>query len=450
MDNDTVVGIAINPFDRFGPQDFLNKYAIIANNHYSWIPEINTPEFSIHSIKSINPNLNYKNYSTMIQSSEFLKLLGDIENPALLPYKPSMEMEKFVYRNGNKYLCNSFKLSAMIENKQSFRELFSNIDINLPEYEIVPFTKYNLQQILDIYRRKFIRFVIQEPGSSGGKGTYIIKEENDYKDFVNRIDHKYSGNLVVSRYISGEVSSIQACIIGNQVLSTGLQTQIISDPALLNRKLSGSGQFCGGEFGYREYKLETITQAQKIVQEIGLKLKSIGYRGIFGIDIIIDADGNIYTIEVNARLTGLTPIITQLQLAYNESTLLEQHIRSFYGLESNLEISREELFQKNRKGGYFFLFNKLSHPIMIRRNVKPGIYEYSNSKLVFIKRSFSLKNIENQNQFLIPDYPDSGTEINSQSRVFRILTKNRVLDDNNRISNNFKEIIQKIEEEYLY
>jgi hypothetical protein len=60
---------------------------------------------------------------------------------------------------------------------------------------------------------------------------------------------------------------------------------------------------------------EQIAFYQKIVSEIGKKLWYSGWKGLFGVDAIVDeVTGKIYLIEINARQPASTTYESELQL----------------------------------------------------------------------------------------------------------------------------------------
>src|SRR5256886_5243806 len=65
---------------------------------------------------------------------------------------------------------------------------------------------------------------------------------------------------------------------------------------------------------------------------IGQRLQELGYRGIFGLDCLVDPSGRVYVLEINPRLTGLTPLLTMLYRENQDIPFYLLHILELAGL----------------------------------------------------------------------------------------------------------------------
>src|SRR5690606_12039636 len=52
-------------------------------------------------------------------------------------------------------------------------------------------------------------------------------------------------------------------------------------------------------------------QVREIIKTASEVLRQDGYRGIFGMDFLVDRDEKVYVIEINARTTGILPLLNE-------------------------------------------------------------------------------------------------------------------------------------------
>lgn len=145
-------------------------------------------------------------------------------------------------------------------------------------------------------------FVIQENLSSGGKGTVLLTE-NNYQDvykFINKDQH-----YIVSPYYAQSYSvNVHVLISDNDVAILPTSIQIIEN---INNKLLYKGA------DYISAKNIPIDMKEKInstSKNIGNALKNIGYRGIIGIDYLINNEC-FYFLEINPRFQASSLLINK-------------------------------------------------------------------------------------------------------------------------------------------
>ena len=175
---------------------------------------------------------------------------------------------------------NSPTIAQAYENKRYFRDEFSEI-VNIPEYKIMLLSKMIEKSAYAKIHKEFGNFVIQEEESTGSRGTFIVKNEKEYKHAVDVLSKSSeSRSVVVSKMIEGESVGTQVCITKYGSFSSGIQRMVMGSKTLANLDLAGSSSFGGGEVGV-SYSAKVNEQAGKITQVISEKLYSHGYKGIY-------------------------------------------------------------------------------------------------------------------------------------------------------------------------
>ena len=96
----------------------------------------------------------------------------------------------------------------------------------------------------------------------------------------------------------------------------------------------------GNDFSLPTKTLEPtqLTQYRKIVMDIGNKLKLYGWKGLFGIDVIISIKtGRVYLLEVNGRQPASVTFESNLQMENRKKKIsglstFEAHLMGLFGL----------------------------------------------------------------------------------------------------------------------
>jgi hypothetical protein len=129
--------------------------------------------------------------------------------------------------------------------------------------------------------------------SAGGANSAVTHNQREVeKKFVDE-----ECDYLVTRYIPHERDPTVLAVVANEndVFIAGIADQVIQD----------GNRFVGSTFP----TVSTKEQQQKLREytiAVGRKLGKAGYRGIFGCDYLIDNQGMIWFLEINARKQGTT------------------------------------------------------------------------------------------------------------------------------------------------
>lgn len=236
-----------------------------------------------------------------------------LDSPLAVQYKarhfPNLPilLNKPRQTNMSPVICNSLELFDQFSDKVRIREL-------LPEQPFAPWRAVAVEalSIGGLFSLGLgAQLVVQEALSSGGSGTYFVDDEKSAADCLAVLRSKnVSGRVLISQRLADiKELTVQACVAQGQVYVGPLQEQLVRHP-LLASGVNDAMQFCGGRIspGFYEEYYDTV---HKIATKIGEGMRDAGYRGIFGIDFAL-SQGELYVIEVNARKTGLTPLVSSI------------------------------------------------------------------------------------------------------------------------------------------
>ena len=110
----------------------------------------------------------------------------------------------------------------------------------------------------------------------------------------------------------------QAVLVANSIIENirgdyGVQFYLRRDGSIVwlgftEQMFNENLRWCGGRF-QGDLQTELFEDFCQIVEPVGAYLHQQGYFGLVGIDILRDASGRCFLVDVNPRLTGITPFL---------------------------------------------------------------------------------------------------------------------------------------------
>ena len=329
------------------------------------------------------------------------------------------------------YLMNSPTIAHAYENKRYFRDEFADL-IRVPEYTIRYVNELDRAAAYRDLKEEFGHFVMQDEESFGSKGTFIVKNQDDYVDAVKALKKiSYGRSIVVSKYVKGEASSIQVCISKYGIFNGGVQKQLVDSKYLCNPKLSGATRWCGGELG-GEYPDIVQHQASEIATIIGSELASHGYKGIFGIDLIVTPENEVYAIEINARHTGYSFLISDMQMNQSKIPFMLLHALELGNFEYEVTDldALPSMSRYKRPISYMILMNTTEEDFIVSKDIKAGLYKIVGEKLVYEKPAYSVDDLKTDDSLLIFSRYNEGDAVPSGNRILKIIKRGKSMSKN--------------------
>jgi hypothetical protein len=408
--------ISTDPYNFLLYDKFFDDFKVVTEVKQDWLSDVPIKG----QVSPIGKNKQYgDDIARLLRSKKFVDLYKSEPKRKYVLYSPLDPPYKV---NPLTYLMNSPTIAHAYENKRYFRDEFADL-IRMPEFEIKYMNELDKAAAYRDLRERFNGpFVLQDEESSGSKGTYVIHDQDDYVDAVKALKKYSEGRTIVaSQFIKGETCSIQVCITKFGIFSGGIQRQLLSSKYLCNSKLDGAAKWCGGEVG-TEYADIVQHQAQEMASIVGSELASHGYKGIFGIDIIVTPKNEVYAIEINARLTGYSHIISDLQLQQGKIPFMLLHVLELANL--NYEVTDWEALpsstQYKKPASLLIVNNSLNEDVMIKKYIRPGMYRFKDGKLSFVREAYSLGALKGEDTLLIFSRHNEGELVESGKRILKI------------------------------
>ncbi len=444
---DSLVGVGVSAFNRTGPERFFDRYEIISLKDAREDRYIKK-HCRIYSL-SRQPNLDLStekmNAETIFNHPLTIDYLKKKREPVnLLLYKSREIIERLAQKHNWKLLNNPVELAAKFENKTYFRQILEKLQTGLIPGGIFKIKDLDFREL----NKKYDQFVIQEPESSGGRGTYFIKSKEDFDQATAKIVKKKVKEILLTKFINGFSPSITGCATRWGIFATRPQLQIL-DVAESVSPERGSGQFCGHQWGDTELITEEISdQAVSICQKIGRYLFQEGYQGVFGLDLLVDKETKmVYVIECNPRFLGTFPSIVSLQMKANQISISALHVAEFLDLDIDWGPKIQEGQMGLTKGAQLIIYNREKKEAKIRGSLKPGVYQFKEKKMEFIREGYDFLAIKERDEFIITDgVPKAGARIKGWGRICRVLFGDAIIADitRNQLTDSTKDIVQAV------
>lgn len=410
--------VSTDPYNFLVYDRFFDDFKIITEVKQAWLDDLPIQG----QIEAIGKTKQYgDSVPRLMNSKPFITMFKGDSKRKFVMYSPQDPPYKI---NPLAYLMNSPTIAHAYENKRYFRDEFADL-IKMPDYEIRYMNELDrAASYRDLNERFGGSFMLQDEESSGSKGTYAIHNQDDYLDAVKSLKRFSRGRtIVVSEFIKGEVSSIQACITKYGIFSGGIQRQLLESKYLCNTKLPGATKWCGGEVG-SDYPDIVQHQAREIASVVGSVLARHGYKGIFGIDLIVTPENEVYAIEINARLTGYSHIISELQLLEGKVPFMLLHLLELGNYEYEVDDtdalpSNSSVYKK--PASLLVLNNVKDEEIVLKKYIRPGVYKYEDGKIEFVKPGMDLEALKGEDTMLIFCRHNEGETIETGKRILKIV-----------------------------
>lgn len=422
-----VIGIGVSASNRIGPEKFIPNYQIICLSHGRDLEliEKDVKVLSVERLKGKDTKTR-RNSSSLLGMEIVKKFLNSIDNPYLLFYKVTKRIKKIC--DEEKWNIIGNRMYEELDDKALLREILEKCGLPSISGEICDLKRKDYGKLKSEYGDKIVMQLFK---GSGGKGTFFVRSQKDFEEAKEKISKKGDSEVVVTKFIEGTSPSLTACVTKHGVLYTNLQYQLLDIPEVMNPEV-GNGVFCGHDWGSSHDFPEHIRkQAYDYAERIGNYLKSKGYRGIFGLDMVIDKkEDKLYVTEINPRLLGSFPAITMVQLENSEPPLIMFHIMEFLDMDYEMDLEKvNELVKKPKKGAQLILYNKWDKIMRNRGSLKAGVYSMKNGKLAYKRPGYRFEDLRSGDEFLlVGGLPFENTSFKPHTRILGIITLHEIID----------------------
>lgn len=180
-------------------------------------------------------------------------------------------------------------IATMLDDKATQVTLFESLDLPRNNTRI-------FETIANMKQEAVLPAFVSPAFGSGGAESKVVYRTEDFETFEYglRVANK-NGPFVCSRLITNiDISPNASAIV---VGSNDTRVICVTDQILRDN------MYLGNIFPSRA-SAPIVQKIEEITKKVGDHLSGIGFRGLFGIDFIVDTAGVIYTVDLNPRRQG--------------------------------------------------------------------------------------------------------------------------------------------------
>jgi hypothetical protein len=224
---------------------------------------------------------NINNSGKLLQNSHVLNYIRQHAKgtPYIAFFKPSVKLDILIKDLGFLAMGNSADKNEMFENKVNLNRAMQGI---IPDYQIPSVTgKMEFLDYSDIKNKIGGELVVQFGHGWAGKTTFFVFRK---EDFI-KLQKKFGQTIVrVSKYIEGITLLNNCCIYQENIFVSPPALQISGLPELCDNP----SVTCGRQWPNGFLSTSQTEKVGFISRELGKVMQKSGYRGIFGIDFLIE------------------------------------------------------------------------------------------------------------------------------------------------------------------
>lgn len=174
--------------------------------------------------------------------------------------------------------------------------------------------------------------VVQRSHGEGGAGTYFVDGQHEAAEIGEAI---LGVPIKVMRKVRHRSLAMDAVVVPGGVVLGPLLQEIVGHPEVAVHPGSSSGL----EFYAEVLNDEQRAEAQSMVLRYGERLAELGYRGLFGVDLLHDLDtGELYFGESNPRFSGCAMVSNALTAELWGLPLYALHVYAFLSDVAGVDV----------------------------------------------------------------------------------------------------------------
>lgn len=252
------------------------------------------------------------------------------QNVNILVLKNSALIEAVCEREHWSLLAPEAKIVEKFENKiTQFQAL----------KDMVPYPESRISTIAEMYKNKKLTFpvILQFNRGHSGNSTLFIKSQEGIKEIYSAYPKR---EIKISKVIKGKTYTLNCLVLQKgQVLTGSISEQITGLPRATNNINTTVGNDYSSPWKFSRKNIEAV---KKISVNTGKALYNAGYKGLFGIDVIIERDTqNVYFIEVNTHQPASIPFEAKLHRKLRKVPLMAYFILGI--MNCKFQISTRDL-----------------------------------------------------------------------------------------------------------
>ncbi|KKQ39476.1 MAG: NUDIX hydrolase [Candidatus Magasanikbacteria bacterium GW2011_GWA2_37_8] len=218
----------------------------------------------------------------------------------ILVFKPTTQIEKICKDNNWNLLNPAAEIANQVEEKISQVKWLGPLKKYLPPHKILLCSQVKFSGE---------SFILQFNRAHTGSGTILIESKKQLIEIQKKFPNR---EVRITKFVSGPAFTNNNIVWGKKVLLGNISYQITGLKPFTNLPFATVGN--DWELPHKILSAKQIKEYQKMATDIGERLVKSGWKGLFGIDVIMNENtGKLYLIEINARQPASTSYESDLQ-----------------------------------------------------------------------------------------------------------------------------------------
>ena len=283
--------------------------------------------------------------------------------------------------------------------------------------------------------------VVQTAYGNSGETTYFIDTQERYEAVAAKLRDV---DVKIMKRINHLPLAVDAIVTGNGTVVGPILSEVTGHRELTEH----AGGWSGNEMSPSVMSAEARAKGVEMVRRFGDGLAREGYRGTFGIDLLIDTDTDeVYLGELNPRLTGTMSITNIPTGAFAALPLIALHIAEYSGLD--VRVDAAELCEASAAAGASS--EEWSHMIIRATDPRPhrilqapltGVYRAVSgaSRLEFVREARDWHSLQPGEVFYLNTVADGGFSTRGTDLGI-VYARTRVQDNERNLTPEARELI---------
>ena len=341
----------------------------------------------------------------------------------LLSYAASWEWEQLANQSADsvRIVAPRAMLKTALDNKAYVRDRLAKARIPVPRSKLLPVS--NLK--FDSLAREFgCPIVIQQPVGSAGIGTNFVNTASELQVVKARYPRD---SLLVSSYVGEKTLNFHGLVAESKVEVSPPSLQITGVPRLS----SNAAAYCGSDFiAILDYPSLVIQKARNMVRRVGSWLRSTGYRGLFGVDLLVNGR-EVLVLEINPRLQGSTWMLSELEFELGRVPLAFRHFLELLGFRTDFFDSG--CFGAENSAAFAIVHSMAKEPIVSSHKLSSGVYTLSEEgRLIRCRDGDGLLGLRSEEVLIFGAPPRHSAVVMPDSALVRFATRARLAESDGR------------------
>lgn len=459
-----LIGLGPTAWPRIINPYYFPKFRMLVSNDSQDNEYIRQEGFSVYSQKQVDKYIKISPITpgNIVTTDLAKKYLSKINEPfKFIVYKSMGKFENICRENGWEFVGNKREIRDKYENKKYFKELLRELGVRT-----IPGDNYKIEdltfEVIKDYFKKYdchkVVLQIAEATWGGGTGTFFIETEEDYNTYQKRTvelfeklkdTEKRIETVNVAPFIEGISSSVPCCATKHGTLVGSIQTQLVDVPEVGAKLNSRSGVYSGHDWVVNEFSEKSQNQANEIAKKFGDFIYKEGYKGIFGIDLIVDKNGEVWPVECNPRETDAFPVILMLQMEKGAIPFQVFHNLEHLGIPYDIDFEEINKTYKNKYvASQLLIYNRSTKTTVDRKVIKAGVYKFNGETIEYLREGFATWHMENEGEFMITEdvNKSAGNVYDPHERILRLVCRGQMVDKDGNVLPERAKAINKIYE----